>query len=800
MTIEGSSFGQPNILKFDGDHDHWSLLMKNLLRSKEYWIVVENEIPEEGENQTPGQRKNLEDMKLKDLKAKNYLFSLIDKSILKTITKKETSKELWDSMKMRYQGSARVKRAQLKRLRREFEILAMKTGESVTSYFGRVVVVANEMENYREAMEDVKIVEKILRTLTDKQNFVVCSIEESKDVDEMTVDDLQSSLLVHEQKFRRIHDGEVIQALKVTFDDSRGGRGRGRFSPRGRGRGRGRAMQSRDMIECYKCHKLGHYQFECSDWNKEPNYAVVDDNKEEEEVEMLLMAYTTEVLKRGDGWDDIFQEDKGCDWSKTHSEDRLVDLAWEDEVNNNSSKEGDGVVMATEEEDVVATNDEDASVRNNTHHGRVNEADTRSRWSVHAPVWMNDYVLDDELEDIELNLSMAENSDPVSDPISCNKAVKRKHWRTAIMDEIKSIEKNNTWSLVEFPKGAKTVGVKWIYKTKLNENGELQKYKARLVAKGYSQRYGVDYLEVYAPVARMETVRTIIALAAQQRWNIYQLDVKSAFLHGKLDEDVYVEQPRGFEVKGSEKKVYKLHKELYGLKQAPRAWFNMIDSYSVAQRLEKCLNEQTLFTKRNEAGNLLIVSIYVDDLIYTGDNEAMLKNFKASMMKYATEVLKCFGMWECKAVKTPIARGMELNKDESGVAVSESYYKQIVACLMYLTATSLEAEFIAAVGCSTQAIWLKRVLEKIGCASKDGVTIYCDNSLTIKLSKNPLMHGRSKHIDVLFHFLRELVQSKIINLRYCDTKEQIANIMTKPLLTEAFEKLRSLLGVSKLEV
>nr|GEY85836.1 retrovirus-related Pol polyprotein from transposon TNT 1-94 [Tanacetum cinerariifolium] len=201
MTTEGSSFGQPNIPKFDGDHDNWSLLMENLLWSKEYWIVLKNGISEEGENQTLTQRKNLKDMKLKDLKAKNYLFSSIDKSILKTITKKETSKQLWDSMKMRYQGSTRVKGVQLNRLRREFEILAMKTGESVTSYFGRVLVVASEMRNYGETTED--------------------------DVDEMTVDELQSSLLVHEQKFKRSHDGDDIQALKVSFDDSRGGRGRG---------------------------------------------------------------------------------------------------------------------------------------------------------------------------------------------------------------------------------------------------------------------------------------------------------------------------------------------------------------------------------------------------------------------------------------------------------------------------------------------------------------------------------------------------------------------------------------------
>ncbi|GJT03883.1 retrovirus-related pol polyprotein from transposon TNT 1-94 [Tanacetum coccineum] len=1299
MTTEGSSFGQPNIPKFDGDHEHWSLLMENLLRSKEYWCVVETAIPAEGENVTAAQRKNIDEMKLKDLKAKNYLFSSIDKSILKTITKKDTSKQLWDSMKMRYQGSARVQRAQLNRLRRDFEILAMKTGESITDYFGRVMVVANEMRNCGDNMDDVKIVEKILRTLTDKWNFVVCSIEESKDIDEMTVDELQSSLLVHEQKFKRNHDGDDVQALKVTYDDSRAGRGRGRFPLRGRGRGRGRTMQSRDTIDCYKCHKLRHYQFECPEWNKETNYAAIGEAKGGEESEqLLLMAYTPEVTKsnvwfldsgcsnhmsgdpswfsdlnqnhtttvklgnnmimkvggqgnvkiklngvthivsdvyygpelrnnllsmgqlqerglailikggvckifhprkgliietvmsanrmfmlqaepksqsvgkeesclpllenvsevckdclvgkhhrepfpskstwrasqvlelihadlcgpispasnsnkrytlcfiddfsrkswvyflteksetfyyfkcfkklveketglpikclrtdRGgefnsdefkemcrengiqrqltaaytpqqngvserknrtilsmaravlsdqgipkrfwaevvnwsnyvlnrcpnaaliditpeEAWsgnrpsishlrvfgclanvhipqqqrtklddrsmecvllgfsdeskaykllnpttnkiivsrDVIFQEHKGWDWIKTHSEEVLVDLEWDDEV---ITDESDVAVVTNE---VVATNEEDAFVEENTHHGRVNEAVTRSGRNVQPPRWMNDYASGDELENVELNLTMAANSDPVSDPLCYNEAVKMKHWRVAMMDEIKSIEKNNTWSLIDLPKGAKTVGVKWIYKTKLNENGELQKHKARLVAKGYSQRYGVDHSEVYAPVARMETVRTIIAVAAQQRWKIFQLDVKSAFLHGKLNEDVYVDQPQGFEVKGSENKVYKLHKALYGLKQAPRAWFNMIDSYFVAEGFEKCPNEQTLFTKKNDAGNFLIVSIYVDDLIYTCDDETMLKNFKESMMKsfdmtdfgimryflgievsqgnggnficqrrYATEVLKRFGMFECKAVKTPIAVGMELNKDESGVAVSESYYKQIVGCLMYLTSTrpdlmygvslvsrymnrptelhlqaikrilryikgtleygvmyqarmggligytdsdyardtddrrstsgyvfmlsngavswlskkqpivtlsTTEAEFVAAAGCSSQAIWLMRVLEKLGCASKEGVTIYCDNSSTIKLSKNPVMHGRSKHIDVRFHFLRELVQSGVINLRYCDTKQQFADVMTKPLPTEAFERLRNFLGVTKLEV
>ena len=199
---EGNSFSQACIPKFDGDYDHWSLIMENLLRSKEYWSVVQGGYtepePAGEEALTPAQRKTLEEARLNDLKAKNYLFNSIDKAILKTITQKATAKQLWDSMKLKYQGNARVQRAQLQTLRRDFELLEMRSGETVNDYFGRVMVVANDMRNCGDDMPDVKIVEKILRTLTENFNYIVCSIEESKDIDSLSVDALQSSLLVHE--------------------------------------------------------------------------------------------------------------------------------------------------------------------------------------------------------------------------------------------------------------------------------------------------------------------------------------------------------------------------------------------------------------------------------------------------------------------------------------------------------------------------------------------------------------------------------------------------------------------------
>jgi len=127
-------------------------------------------------------------------------------------------------------------------------------------------------------------------------------------------------------------------------------------------------------------------------------------------------------------------------------------------------------------------------------------------------------------------------------------------------------------------------------------------------------------------VARLDTIRTILVVAAQSNWKIFQLDVKSAFLHGELKENVYVQQPEGFIKKGEEEKVYKLKKALYGLKQAPRAWYSRIEGYFLDEEFERCPIEHTLFTKK-KGGKILIVSLYVDDLIFTGNDRAMCDEF-----------------------------------------------------------------------------------------------------------------------------------------------------------------------------
>ena len=218
----------------------------------------------------------------------------------------------------------------------------------------------------------------------------------------------------------------------------------------------------------------------------------------------------------------------------------------------------------------------------------------------------------------------------MEEPANHFEAMKESCWQRAMQDELSSIEANSTWHLCDLPKGCRPIGLKWIYKRKKDPNGVVVKHKARLVAKGYVQRQGVDFEEVFAPVARLESVRLLVALAAQFGWKMHHMDVKSVFLNGDLNEEVYVSQPPGFEIAGCDSKVYRLKKALYGLRQAPRAWNSKLDTTLTEFGFEKCPSESGLYRKR-AAKSVLIVGVYVDDLIITGGSDRAIKEFKDQM-------------------------------------------------------------------------------------------------------------------------------------------------------------------------
>ena len=227
----------------------------------------------------------------------------------------------------------------------------------------------------------------------------------------------------------------------------------------------------------------------------------------------------------------------------------------------------------------------------------------------------------------------------------------------------------------------------------------------------------MDFSETFVLVARLDTIRLLLALAAQKCWKVYQLDVKSAFLNGHLEEEIFIEQPDGFAVRGKEDKVYLLKKALYGLKQAPRAWYSRIDNHLLKIGFQRSLSESTLYVKIFN-DDLIAISLYVDDLLVTGSNAGLVQQFKDQMMqvfemtdlgemsyflgmeiqqqekgifvgqfKYAKEVLKKFNMENCKPVSTPLMQNEKLSKNDGAAKVNEGLYRSLIGCLMYLTAT-----------------------------------------------------------------------------------------------------------------
>jgi hypothetical protein len=202
------------------------------------------------------------------------------------------------------------------------------------------------------------------------------------------------------------------------------------------------------------------------------------------------------------------------------------------------------------------------------------------------------------------------------EPTCFEQAIGNPKWDNATDEEMATLDVNATWELIALPKDKKTIGCKWVYKVKHNADGYVRKYKTRLVAKGYAQTYGIDYEETYSPVAKMTTIRTIIVMAVVKGWSLHQMDVNNVFLHGDLQEEVYIEQPPGYVDQTHLNLVCRLKKALYGLKQAPRDWSDKIGQYLVTSEFQTSNADFSLYVKKTNHGIVVIV-IYVDDLIIT---------------------------------------------------------------------------------------------------------------------------------------------------------------------------------------
>uniref|UniRef100_A0A2N9IVC8 Integrase catalytic domain-containing protein n=1 Tax=Fagus sylvatica TaxID=28930 RepID=A0A2N9IVC8_FAGSY len=261
-------------------------------------------------------------------------------------------------------------------------------------------------------------------------------------------------------------------------------------------------------------------------------------------------------------------------------------------------------------------------------------------------------------------------------------------WQQAMADELDALHKTHTWDMTTLPPGKSAVGCKWVYKIKTRADGSVERYKARLVARGFTQEYGIDYEETFAPVARLTSVRSLLAVAAVRHWPLFQMDVKNAFLNGDLLEEVYMQPPPGYP--DSQNQVCRLRRALYGLKQAPRAWFAKFSSVVAQQGFTPSSYDSALFIRHTSTGITLIL-LYVDDMIITGDDTAGI----CDLQKFLSQ------QFEMKDLGTlSYFLGLEVTSSSDGYYLSQAKYasdllskagltdsKTLVGSLIYLTVT-----------------------------------------------------------------------------------------------------------------
>ncbi|KAG8473962.1 hypothetical protein CXB51_033910 [Gossypium anomalum] len=430
--------------------------------------------------------------------------------------------------------------------------------------------------------------------------------------------------------------------------------------------------------------------------------------------------------------------------------------------------------------------------------------------------------------------------------------LKSTKWRQAVLEEIKALEDNGTWKISKLPTGKKTVGCKWIFTTKFKPYGSIDRYKARLVARGFTQTYGLDYEEAFAPVAKLNTIRVLLSIAVNLEWPLIQLDVKNAFLNRELNEEVYMDFSPGFE--GSKGQVCKLKKSLYGLKQSPRAWFNRFAKAMTSRHYTQGQADHTLFYKHSDNGKCCILIVYVDDIILTGGDSIEIERLKEflslefqlkdlgnlryflgmevarskagisiSQRKYVLDLLSKVGLLGCKPAETPMEPNLKLgtNKDgEKGETFgsclqdieilkrdswrsTSGYCNYVWGNLVtwrskkqsVVARSSAESEYRALSHGICEGMWLQRLMGELKLSYTKPITLYCDNQAAISIAHNPIHHDRTKHVEIDRHFITEKINKGEICVSYLPTRQQVADVLTKSLSRKMFEEIMGKLGL-----
>ncbi|RVW64704.1 Retrovirus-related Pol polyprotein from transposon RE1 [Vitis vinifera] len=412
--------------------------------------------------------------------------------------------------------------------------------------------------------------------------------------------------------------------------------------------------------------------------------------------------------------------------------------------------------------------------------------------------------------------------------------------KLAMFEETSALKKNGTWEVVDLQREKEVVGRKWVFTIKSKADKSVERYKARLVANGFTQTYGIDYQETFAPVAKINSIRVLLSLAVNSNWPLHQLDVKNVFLNGDLEEEAFMSPPPGFEESFGVGKVCKLKKSLYGLKQSPRAWFECF-----GKKLKGKLAEEF---EIKDLGALK----YFLGMEFARSKEGIFVNQR----KYVLDLLDETSMLGCKPAETPIEPNVKLQPTKTKNVKDQNRYQRLVGRLIYLSHTrpdiafsrtpcrgllfksqghlqietytdadwagsivdrrstsgycsfvddnlvtwrskkqnmvaksSAEAEFRVVAHGICEIMWIRRLLEELKMTGPSPMKLYCDNKATILVAHNPVLHDRTKHVEVDKHFIKEKIDNGLVCMTYIPTEEQVIDVFTKGLQKRQFDFL-----------
>nr|GEZ98877.1 hypothetical protein [Tanacetum cinerariifolium] len=397
-------------------------------------------------------------------------------------------------------------------------------------------------------------------------------------------------------------------------------------------------------------------------------------------------------------------------------------------------------------------------------------------------------------------------------------------WIELMQEELLQFKRLDVWVLVLTPDNITPLTLKWLFKNKHDKEQTVIRNKPRLVVRGYRQVEEIDFKESFASVARMEAIRIFLAYAAHKSFIVFQMDVKTTFLHGTLKEDVFVCQPKGFIDADHPSYVFKLKKALYGLKKAPRAWYDELSTFLLQNHFFKGTTDPTLLIRRF-VDDILVVQVYVDDIIF-GSTHPRPEIIHATYLcawyqakpteKHLKEVKRIFrylrgtvntGLWYTKDSSFELTRFLDADyagcKDTFKSTFDGAHFlgEKLVSwsskkqdCMALSTA---EAEYVSLSACCAQVLWMRTQLTDYG-FHFNKISIYCDLKSAIAISCNLVQHLRTKHIAVRYHFIKEHVEKGTIELYFVKTDYQLADLFIKPLLVDRFNYLVRHLGMRSL--